>query len=330
MLRRVLWLVIIVVAVWSGGWWLAAAGLRRALATDEIAASGWTIRSSEAEVSGYPLRFDVHLNDLSAQGPRNESIALDSLNASAPAYWPGDATIALPETAILIALSSTDIALRAEAGMARIRLGPSLALPLRELGIEGDSLDLNVAGAPWGANGPFRLSLHQTNDNPALYALSANVVELAPGAPLRSLLDVPAQWGETLHPIVIEGAVGFDAPLDRASLSGPLPRLRILRLGQATTGWGDVELSAEGDLTFDLGGVPTGSVTLSATGWRSLLDMAIAGGLLEGDMRRQIETVLGAIARMSGSTDEIIFPLRFADDQMWLGGIALGPAPGLR
>ena len=330
MLRRVLWLVIIVVAVWSGGWWLAAAELGRALATDEIAASGWSVRSGEADVSGYPLRFNVHLNDISAQGPRNERVALDSLDASAPAFWPGNATIALPETPVLIAFPSTDIALQIEAGEARMHLGPSLALPLRELGIEGSSLDLNVADARWGSNGPFHLSLRQTDDNPALYDLSANVAEMAPGAPLRRLLNVPAQWGETLYPIVVEGAVGFDAPLDRASLSGPLPQLRILRLHQATAGWGDVEFSAEGDLTFDLGGVPTGSVTVSTSGWRSLLDMAIASGLLQPDARRQIETVLGAMARISGTEEEIIFPLRFADDQMWLGGIVLGPAPRLR
>ena len=68
MVRGGIWLIVVLSAIWTGWWWLASAGLGQLLQQDRIAVSGWEVEPGAAKVSGYPMRFDVEVDRLSARG----------------------------------------------------------------------------------------------------------------------------------------------------------------------------------------------------------------------------------------------------------------------
>jgi len=90
-----------------------------------------------------------------------------------------------------------------------------------------------------------------------------------------------------------------------------------------------VALGAEGALTFDAEGIPDGVLSLRVTNWSKLLDAGERGGFLPPSMRGQVNTMLRLLEGRGGTPGGLDLDLVFADGQMVLAGLPLGPAPRL-
>ena len=330
-MRRTLVLVLTLAAVWAGYWWTGALAMERGFRgwLDARAAEGWVASYESVETHGFPSRFDTSFRDLALQppgagwawrAPLFQTLMLSYAPNRAVAAWPGPQTILTP-------LERID--LEGDELRASVRLGVAARLPLeefravaRDLRIEGGSgwsataaeASLATVSVPTAANGQ---------------RLGVRLRDLRPPAALRALVDPLGSMPDAVEGFHLDVDLGFDAPWDRHALEDRAPRLTGLALREATLLWGDLAISAEGAVEIGADGVPEGRIDLSVAGWRRLLGLAEATGLLGEGLAPLTERALEVLAGLSPDAGVIEAPLSFQGGFVSLGPIPLGPAPRL-
>ncbi|KIN77707.1 DUF2125 domain-containing protein [Sulfitobacter mediterraneus] len=323
-------LLILLAVIWSGWWWLAATFIDRG-ADGWLAArrgEGWQAQVQPIATKGFPSKFQTQITDLSLADPeKGVALRLDSATVSAPAYWPGYVTLALPSSPIELDIAAITHLFRVQNGTARLHLHPGASLQLDHMQTRGGAWQWNtrqgnaLAGDDWAM---------QVAQNPAViekYQFDLQITNLRPGEQLRTLLSVPSDWPLSFEHFSADLAVTFDRPWDRRAVEDQRPQPRRITLQDAKASWGPIRLVANGDLIVDDMGIPEGAANLLVENWTELLELAVAGGALPANIRPQAQAMLGALANMGGDPTRLDLSLRFAAGEMYLGPIRLGPAP---
>ena len=76
------------------------------------------------------------------------AVQTSALVLRAPAYWPGDVTVSLPDDAISVATPNGRLALKAERAKADLRLHPGAALELDELTLQSGNWSISAPEGP--------------------------------------------------------------------------------------------------------------------------------------------------------------------------------------
>ncbi len=329
-MRIMIRLLILLAVIWSGWWWLAATFIDRG-ADGWLAArrsEGWQAQVQPIATKGFPSKFQTQITDLSLADPeKGVALRLDSATVSAPAYWPGYVTLALPSSPIELDIAAITHLFRVQNGTARLHLHPGASLQLDHMQTRGGAWQWNtrqgnaLAGDDWAM---------QVAQNPAViekYQFDLQITNLRPGDQLRTLLSVPSDWPLSFEHFSADLAVTFDRPWDRRAVEDQRPQPRRITLQDAKATWGPIRLVANGDLIVDDMGIPEGAANLLVENWTELLELAVAGGVLTANIRPQAQAMLGALANMGGDPTRLDLSLRFAAGEMYLGPIRLGPAP---
>ncbi len=318
-------------AGWSGWWFLGAAAHERALQgwLAERRAAGWQADVASLETAGFPNRFDTRLEGLALADPANgwawEAPFLDILMLS---WQPNAAIVALgPEQTL--AFPGARARVRSESLRGSARLVPGLSMALSRVSVEGEALSLD-ADAGWRA-GVRRLEAHvrraeagQTPPNG--YDVYLALEDILPPAFLRLRLDPTGTLPDRAQTARIDAQVALDRPLDRFALEQAPPQVTALSLKALEAQWGELALSASGQLRADARGYADGRIAVRARNWRRMLEAAVAGGALDPDLARLVEQGLGFLARLTGG-DAIEATLSFSGGTAWLGPVPLGRAP---
>ncbi len=326
-MRPLLWLTALLAILYSGYWQV---GSRAVLSGAEAALiemkSEGRADYASVELHGFPSRFDLTISDpklISADGQQSWQTAFVQFFALAYrpnqliAVWPHDQTLITGNETLT--LNSTDL-------RASVTLKAGLSLPLDHAELEGHAIDLSSDLGWQLLADKLVLASRQAAPGGQSHELAMVLTSLAPGNDLRRRIDpegsLPA-LADTARANVI---ADFDRPLDRGLVTDE-PRLIALRGLDAAFGWGPVALSAKGDLTLDPGGSPTGRIDTTIRGWRTLLTLLTAAGMLPPDMAQNLENGLGAIATGEGAASQVSLPLLFEGGFVRLGPFPLGPAP---
>lgn len=331
-MRRILWAAILLPLAWSGWWVWAANAVQRgtdAWFTDRRV-EGWQADYSSLEVRGFPLRFDAHMT-LPALADPETGLALSAsgVDVAAPAWQPGDITVALPEDAMTLSSPQGRATLQVTAGTVALDVRPSQAMALDHLRL--------VAGA-WSLAGPegvvlqaedLQASFVQSETEALRYTLTASARALQPGPVPRAALGVPDSWPVSFDSFVLDMQLRFDRPWDRTAVEVARPQPRYIKLDLAEAVWGALELRAAADLQVDAEGVPAGALSLQARNWQDMLDLAERAGALHPTLTAQARNVLQALAGATGDPRAIDVTLTLRDGRVWLGFVPLGPAPRL-
>ncbi|MEP2683194.1 MAG: DUF2125 domain-containing protein [Sulfitobacter sp.] len=332
-MRKLVWLLIVLAVLW-GAWWATATTQMQSTLTgllDTRRAAGWEVTLKDISKSGFPLALQNRLSGLAVAAPaRGLAFEAPQLDLSAPVWWPGDlsarasvASAALPAGALPLTLNIRD--LRAE-----LALHPGTTLQLEAIELRSTHLEVNGPdGLLLEAEEP-RMRVTQSSGAARDYDIALLPGGITPGPLLRKVLgDGAVQPGG--QPILsARMAVTFARPLDRHSaVAGTLPQIDALTVENVDAAWGDVALGAEGALTFDAEGIPDGVLSLRVTNWTKLLDAGERGGFLPRSMRGQVNTMLRLLEARGSTPGGLDLDLVFADGQMVLAGLPLGPAPRL-
>lgn len=328
-MRIVLILAALAVAGWSGYWFVGARGIETGLTTwlDQRGNEGWVAETSGVEVTGFPSRFEATLSDVEVADPGTGVLfSAPDLRIEAASHSPTRATVVFPPE-MTIASPRESIAVSTERLTAHFGFVPGPNLTVDDLDAELTALGL-ASSADWTAtveSGTFDLT--RKDGTEATYDIVFAADNLTPSDPLRRRIDPARVLPETVEALRLTTTTRFDRPWDRRALEErrPQPTAIDLELLQAT--WGDLDLRAAGALTIDAEGVPTGQITVKATNWREMVQIAKDAGALPESFAPAVERALEFVAGMSGNPDTIDAPLGFANGTVNFGPIPLGPAP---
>lgn len=327
---KLIGIVVFFAIIWCGWWAVASTGMQRGIARwlDVRRNLGWQADVSSMEKMGFPMRLHTRMKDIAVADPTTGvAVGMDQMDISVPTYWPGYVTVALPQTPITLASPNLRASVTATAAVADLRLRPGRSLQLQSLGLKGGDWSVDTAaGSLVGANGIDLNMAQQAADIP-VYDMRVNAVDLVPGQLPRSFLGLSDDWPVAFDTFTADMTVTFDRLWDRRALERSRPQPRVIDIKLAQFIWGEVELRGTGNLTVDEEGLASGTVTVKAENWPTILDMVGNAGYLPANMRPQAEQMLKGLAQMNGQTTGLDLTITLQAGRMSMGFLPLGRAP---
>tara|TARA_R110002049_G_scaffold29972_3_gene102067 strand:- start:14863 stop:15867 length:1005 start_codon:yes stop_codon:yes gene_type:complete len=331
-MRRVLWWLLVMGALWSAWWAAASVGVQTAMYgwLDTRRDAGWQAEVDEIALSGFPARLHSRVTNVALAAPvSGAALTAPVVDLSAPAWWPGYVDLRLSGFTLDLPGRFGNVTLTAADTSADLRLHPGAALEMQSL--QGAAASAQVAGpeGDWLDVQGLAFSVHQDAVTPALYHISLTPERVTPGAELRKALALDGEWPPAFSQVSADIDILLDRPIDRHVASGITPLPREINLSGIEMAWGKVALTATGALRVDAAGVMQGHVTLKVTHWPILLEMTKRLGVLVGPAESTVEPVLRALANRGDDPDNLDLDLVFDGGMMTLAGIPLGAAPRL-
>jgi hypothetical protein len=336
MMRKLLFLLVVGTALWSGYWFVGSNAVRQGVEAGfaDAAAQGLVAEKSGLTVAGFPNRFDVTVEGLRLadpkagvgwQAPFAQVFAMTWKPWHVIAALPPEQVITLPEEVVTI--TSADL-------MASIRAKPATDLPLAEARFAGSSLGL-ASDRGWTLGlGEFTLGLRADEAlGPAGYELGFDLAPLTldpefmaavkavtiPDLPASDLPEIAESlWGSIY--------LTFSAPLDRHA-GGTKPYLTRIEVNQFNFAWGQLAATAKGLIQADSNGFAAGEVTVEVTNWDRLPAILVAAGLVKPDVAPTIARGMQALAAQTPEPTVLSLTLVLQDGRMSFGPFPLGPAP---
>ncbi len=329
-MRRLIWLAVVFVLVWSGWWFFASSSMKNGIDVwlSDRRAEGWQAEVVETRTGGYPFALEaIMVSPVLADPDSGVAFSASQLEIAAPAWWPGYVSVTFPQDNMVFASPLLRHTVQAQTAIADFRLHPGTALEVEELALRSGTWVLATPqGSLMGADG-LTLSMLQAPDDPNRYSFVLDAPAFEPGRLPRSALRVPEDWPVAFDSLALAMEITFDRPFDRTTLEDARPQPRRVDLELAEAQWGALSLLGAATLDVAPGGLLSGEVSLQARNWQDILTLAETAGALPPELRPQLERVLGALARSSGNPDNIDAALTLRDGRIFVGFIPLGRAP---
>jgi hypothetical protein len=333
-MRKLLYLLILVSALWSGYWFAGSTVLRNGADQwfADQAARGMTAEKTGLTVSGFPNRFDLTVEGVVLSDPQS-GIGWQApfVQVFAMTWKPWHIIAALPPDQV-IRLPDQDIALASTGLRASLRSKPSTDVPLAAAIIESDSL-LATSSKGWSVGAARSVAsisadeeVEGAGDQPNAYVLALDIADFAPGPlePIATKANLPP----TISALRIVATATLTAPLDRRA-GDVRPQIVTLKLDDCSLAWGDLGVTAKGELAPDPAGFAAGRIEIAVTNWDRLVPVLVAANAIKPEVAPTVQNMLGALARDGGDPMVLKLPLVLKDGRMSLGPLPLGPAPML-
>ncbi len=330
-MRKVFKIFLVLIALWSGYWYLGARAVETGLVAwfDARRSEGWQSEYSALETHGFPYRFNTTIRDLELADPRS-GIAwrAPTFQIFALAYKPNH-IIALWPTEQLLATPLQKVTVTNEKMAGSVVFEPGTALTLKRASFELQDFALS-SSAGWKTSLEKGLiATRQTAGHENAHDIFFEAGAVRPSRRILALLDPAQVLPQSLETLRLDMAVGFDAPWDRFAIERRRPQITSVKLKDMQGTWGQLDLRAAGDLAVDKSGVPSGRIAIRAANWRGMLRVAVDAGLVPEAISDTLGNALEMLAGMSGDPDTLETDLIFRNGRMSFGPIPLGRAPRL-
>ncbi|MDP3341189.1 DUF2125 domain-containing protein [Frigidibacter sp.] len=325
-MRALLWITT-AAAVLYGGYWVAGSIAMRRGAEAALADLQTQGIAGPAEITlrGFPSRFDLTVEPVALRSgavewsaPFVQLFMLAYRPTHLIAVWPHEQTLTL--AGLPLAITSTDMRASAVVGV-------SGDLPLDRTVFIAEDLAIN-AGADLGVSlTEARMATRATDAGRLVHDLGAELLglQLSPG--LRNAADPAGTLPEVMDSLRLNAALTLDRPLDRHAASAP-PRPVALDLRDLSLRWGDLSLTASGQLDRGADGRLQGRIDIDADHWREILALAVATGLVRKELAPTYAAALEQLAAVSGNDpDRLQVPLVLSGGWITLGPLPIGIAP---
>jgi hypothetical protein len=326
MMRALLWISVLMAALWSGYWFVGKSAVERGFAAfvAQAPARGLEVSQAGYAVAGFPSRFDLTVTDPRVVDLRSETVwEAPFVQVFSLSYQPWHVIAAFAPTQT-IRTPAEDLMLASTKLQASVVVTPSAALTLDRTTVVGEAVRLTSSLGWEVAADQVRFA---TRADPSLtnaHDIGLELIGLTPDAQLAARLpDLPVQ----ISLARVDANVTLSGPIDRFA-AATRPQVTAISLRKAALTWGDLAITAQGDLTL-VNGVAEGRIDIKVSGWRNLLTLATSLGLVTPDVAQTMLGVLTAYATSSGDAAVLQIPLVLAGGFMSLGPLPLGPVPRL-
>jgi hypothetical protein len=333
-MRKLLFLLVLGTVLWSGYWFAGSSAVRTGAETffADAAAQGLVAEKSGLAVRGFPNRFDLQVDGLRLADPAaGTAWEAPFVQVFAMTWKPWHIIAALPPEQV-VTLPDQAVTLRAEGLRASLRARPATDLPLAAVIVESGAVTA-TSTAGWTAGAARAVAsisadeeVPGAGDAPNAYVLSLDAADLTPDPAATQAILAEAGLPPRIGTLRVLATATTTAPLDRFA-GDSRPRLAALKLTDLTVLWGDLTVTAAGDIAPDDAGLAAGRIDFSVTNWQPLVPAMVAAGAIKPELAQTVQTMLTALARDTGDENVLKLPLVLQDGRMSLGPLPLGPAP---
>lgn len=333
-MRKLMVLIVLLTAIWSGYWVVGSNAIRQG-AEDffaNAAAQGLVAEKTAVTVQGFPNRFDLQVDGLRLVDP-DTGTAWEApfVQVFAMTWKPWHIIAALPPTQ-QVTLPDQKLSVSSDGVRASVRAKPATDLPLAAVIVEGNSLTA-VSSAGWTvglgrsvASISADEEVSNAGDAPNAYVLALDVADLTPDPKAIEKIVAEAGLPPTVAVIKVLATATLSAPLDRFA-GDTNPRLTALDLSDSLITWGDLSVVAKGVITPDDQGYASGRIEIAVTNYQRLVPALVAAGAIKPEISQTVGNMLDAMAKESGDPNLLQLPLILQDGRVSLGPLPLGDAP---
>ncbi|MCT8159725.1 DUF2125 domain-containing protein [Pseudoruegeria sp. SHC-113] len=329
------WLFGIIMALalgWSAYWLIGSRAVENGLKGwfAERQADGWVAEYDSLDTRGFPNRFDTTVEGLMLADPAS-GLAWEAplFQILALSYQPGHIIAAWPRAQV-VATPLEKVTISNEVMRGSVVFRPAQAFALSRATFELEALALESTAGWTAATESGQFAIRETAARENTYDLFFEATGVKPASDILARMDPLKRLPDSFETLKLEATIAFDAPWDRYAIEDARPQPTRIELGNVQATWGDLDLRLGGTLDVDATGTPEGKITLRATNWREMLQIAVRSGLLPAQYAEPLERGLAALAGFSGNSETIDAPITFKNGRMQLGFVPLGPAPTLR
>jgi hypothetical protein len=335
-MRKLLFLLLIVTALWSGYWFVGSSAIRNGAETwfADQARAGVKAEKTGLSVAGFPNRFDLTVDGLqladarsgiSWQAPFVQVFAMTWKPWHVIAALPPEQVLSLPDQTLTITSTGLEASLRAK---------PAMDAPLAEARVAGAALSL-ASDLGWTLGlGEFKVGLRaDPATSPSSYELGFDLAPIIPDPAFLTALkavtipDLPSpDFPDEVD--LLSGTIFLtaSAPLDR-HVGETRPYLTKVEIRQFNFAWGKLAATASGMIEADGNGYAAGKVTINVTNWDQLPALLVATGVVKQEAAPTIANGMRALASQTPDITVLSLTLDMADGRMSFGPFPLGPAP---
>lgn len=339
-MRWLLGISVTLVILWSGYWFAGKTVIERQAAEILAAetAAGRLAEVGSLQVQGWPNRWDLLARDLAFGDPaRGIGYAAPHAQVFAMTWKPWHIILA-PADRQTVTLPGQTITLDGAGLQASLRSAPDVALPLVDIRAGGERLTLTSdAGWTYGW-GAFAAAVQRVDGAAApmqAYRIGLQADGIRPDPRLTAALAsvsvdglAPVTLPAVIDRLHLDATVTLTAPIDRnAGASDPRPQ--GLALSDLSLIWGEMTVTAAGEIAPDDQGFAAGRIGVTVTNWDQLPPLFVASGLIGDRMGPMLTNMLRAIAKDTGDASTITIPLVLRDGHVSFGPLPLAPAPRL-
>ena len=317
-------------------YWFHVAGLVGKAAvqwSDERRAAGWQVAYDRLDVSGFPLRLVVRLDNPSLTAPGGLGWRAESLTLRAWPFHLGHVSLTAPgrhlltfdgqAAAIAAAELAADLRLDSDGRLAHLRAAAG-------------TVTVDGTGDPAAGADSLSLTLDRpaaadplTPQTPVLaFAAEAAGLRLPPlsGVTLGRRIAAATVTGRVLGPVPPAGPGTSEAPLDalaRWSAAGGTVAVDHLGLD-----WDPLGLDARGTLALDSRLQPLAAFSARMRGYAQLMDRLAEARMVDRGAANAAKLMLSLLARPdSQGRPAVPVPLTVQDGLLWLGPARIGAVP---
>lgn len=323
-MRALLWISVVLMALWSGYWFVGKRAADQAVGTffQQASAQGLVAEHAGYSIEGFPNRFD-----LTVQSPRlsdsRSGIAWQApfIQILSLSYKPWHVIAAFAPTQT-VTTPQGDIVVNSTKLQASVVVTPNTTLTLDRTTLIGTGVTL-ASSLGWTLKaGDLRFATRQDPSRPNTHEIGLDLLEVTPDAQIAALFpDLPTG----IERLRLDAFAGFSAPIDRFA-GQTRPELQMLNIHEASLTWGDLAIFAKGDLVLSQG-TPEGRIDIRLQGWRRIMPLIRASGAVKPEVLPTVEKMLETLATQGGNPEVLDLPLIFTAGQMRLGPLPIGPAP---
>lgn len=335
-MRKLMFLIVALVTLWSGYWFVGSTAVRNGVNGwfADAAAQGQVAQNTGVTVAGFPNRWDLTVEGLHIADPKAaigwtapfvQVFAMTWKPWHIIAGFAPQQQVALPDD--FITVTSQDL-------MASLRAKPSTDLPLAEVRLAGTSLTL-ASQQGWTLGlGEFTLGLRA---EPALgnagYELGFDLAPLTPDPGFVTRVKAvtipdlpPSDLPDSVESLWGSIYLTFSTPLDR-HVGEAKPYLTRVEVNQLNFAWGQLAATAKGLVEADDQGFAAGEIRVEITNWDRLPAILVAAGVVKPEVAPTIARGMQALASQSPDLSVLSLTLKLSEGQMSFGPFPLGSAP---
>ncbi len=328
-MRALLVVVLVAAGLWAG-YWVVGSRVMDSAVNQWFAAPGpgLTATNSDVSVSGFPNRFDLTVTNPAIADPEQGwGWQAPFAQVFMMTWKPWHLIAALPQEQQIVTPQGP-FTLKSSQLEASLVLIPGSALALDRTVLTGEGLALvGTGGWEVGAT-KATLATRLMPDNAQAHEIGFDATTLTPDASFRMALAAQSDLPEQIERLHLDAVATLTAPLDRFAGQAQ-PRLAGLRVKEGLLRWGDMVVSAEGEILPAADGTAEGRIDLRVENWRRLVPVLIASGLITAEVSPTVTRAMELLAEQGTDPNVLSVPLSFQSGRMSLGPLPLGPAPKL-